>query len=138
MSHPCPHTLFNNKLIDFLDDLKGVIGHLPEYSVMASSARFLSQFQLRQNQNLFERFVAQPYGPSILARDECFLLEESFTGVTGGGSNNAGVVSLIKCVWKSLSQADRESIWAHMHVLIVLNERCIQCMQQQRGLAGRS
>lgn len=121
--HTCPFTLFNNKLIDFVDDLQGVIGHLPEYAVMSSSARFLAQFKLRQNQELFDRLVATPYGASILARDEHFLLEETFDDIGGGGSS-AGVVSLIKSVWKSLTDADRESIWAHMHVLIVLNGRC--------------
>ena len=124
MSRPCPVTLFNNKLTDFVDDLSGVLGHLPEYTVMSSSVRFLSQFQPRQNQDLFNRFVATPYGASVLKRDERFLLEERFQGAAGG-SNSEGVVSLIKSVWKSLPPADRESIWSHMHVLIVLNERCL-------------
>lgn len=124
MSRPCPVTLFNNKLTDFVDDLSGVLGHLPEYTVMSSSVRFLSQFQPRQNQDLFNRFVATPYGASVMKRDERFLLEERFQSAAGG-SNSEGVVSLIKSVWKSLPPADRESIWAHMHVLIVLNERCL-------------
>ena len=118
MQHPCPFTLFNNKLVDFLDDLKGVIGHLPEYSLMASSARFLAQFQLRQNHELFARYVVEPYGASIMARDESFLLGESF------GMSGASVVTLIKSVWGGLDASDRDSIWSHMHVLMFLSKRC--------------
>ncbi len=121
MSNPIaasPFALFNNKLIDFVDDLGGVLGHLPEYTVLSSSGRFLAQFQVRQNHELFERYVAVPYGASILTRDETFLLEEAkFAG-------NAGIVSLIKSVWRSLPAADRDSVWAHLHVLMVLGERC--------------
>jgi hypothetical protein len=121
---PCPWTLFNAKLIDFVDDLQGVLGHLPEYTVFASSARLLSQFQLRQNQGMFDRYVAKPYGAFIVARNEAFLLDQDFSDVTGGGSQNDGIVSLLKSVWTSLPQEDKESIWAHMQVLLVLNDRC--------------
>ena len=120
-SKPCPWTLFNSKLIDFVDDLQGVLGHLSEYSIFSSSARFLAQFQLRQNQDIFDRFVAKPYGSLIVARDEAFLLEQDFSGVAGC---NDGIVSLLKTVWTSLPQEDRDSIWSHMQVLIVLNDRC--------------
>jgi hypothetical protein len=113
-----PHQLFNNKLIDFLEDLEGVVGHLPEYAVLVSSAKFLAQFKPSQNQELFASYVRQPYGASILARDEAFLLEEKFS------ASKADVVSLLKNVWSTLRPEDKESVWAHMHVLVVLCDRC--------------
>lgn len=110
--------VFNNKLIDFVDDLKGAIGHLPEYSLISSSATFLAKFQERQNYAMFDRYIAQPYGESILARDEAFLLTQNYS------NSNGGIVDLIKGVWKDLPAGDRESVWAHLHVLLVLAARC--------------
>ena len=117
----CPWTLFNRKLLEFVDDLQSVLGHLSEYTMFASTARLLSQFQLRQNQDFFERFVAKPYASMIAAKDEAFLLDEDFASIAGNGN---GIVSLLKSVWTSLPQGDRDSIWAHMQVLVVLNGRC--------------
>ena len=113
-----PYVLFNNKLMDFLEDLKGVIGHLPDYTILVTSAKFLAQFKEKQNQELFDRFVVQPYGPLIVARNEAFLLEEKYS------NSKADIVSLLKNVWTTMQDADKESVWAHMHVLVVLSDRC--------------
>ena len=113
-----PHVLFNNKLMDFLEDLSSVIGHVPEYKVLTASAKFLSGFQKTQNQELFDRYVVEPYGEFILARDEAFLLEEGF------GDASGNVVTLLKSVWTTISSADKDSIWSHFHVLMMLNIRC--------------
>ena len=112
-------TTFNNKLIDFADDLSGVIGHLPEYGLLTSSVRFMAQFNVRQNQQFYDQYVGRPFGASILARDEKFFLEEASFEADQGN-----LVALIKSVWRSLSKADQDSIWQHMQVLVVLSERC--------------
>jgi hypothetical protein len=114
-----PYAMFNNKLVDFLEDLKGVIGHLPDYTILLSSAKFLAQFKERQNQELFERYVNQPYGSLIVARNEAFLLDEKYS------NSKSDIVSLLKNVWATMQDADKESVWAHMHVLVVLSQRCL-------------
>ncbi len=117
-SHTEMIAMFNNKLLDFVDDLGAVIGHVPEYKLIATSIKFLSQFQVTQNQSVFDRYVAAPYGEFIRGKDEAFFLEEQYTDASGG------VVSLLKGVWGTIGDEDKESIWAHLHVLLVLNERC--------------
>ena len=117
-SHEGMIAMFNNKLLDFVDDLGGVIGHVPEYKLIATSAKFLAKFQEAQNQSVFDRYVAQPYGDFIRSKDEAFFLEEQYTDVSGG------VVSLLKGVWRSIGDEDKEAIWAHLHILLVLSERC--------------
>ena len=114
------YSAFNNKLLDFIDDLKPLLGNLPEYNVIQSSVKFLSKFQEEQNCALFEQFVVVPYGPQIKSRDEAFLLNQDYMN-SGGASS---VVDLIKGVWTSLVQKDRDSIWAHMNVLVLLSEKC--------------
>lgn len=117
-SHSDNIALFNNKLLDFVDDLGCVIGHVPEYKLIATSAKFMAQFQEAQNQSVFDRYVARPYGALIRDKDEAFLMDEKYTDASGG------VVALLKGVWGTLAAEDKESIWAHLHVLLVLNERC--------------
>lgn len=116
-----PYAMFNNKLGDFLDDLRSVIGHLPEYTVLTSSVQFLSKFQEEQNCVLFDRYVVAPYGDQIRNRDEAFLLGEQYSA-----NANSGIVYMLKSVWRSLPDQDKSSVWDHMHVLLLLSERCMR------------
>lgn len=122
------HAVFNAKLIDFLEDLRGILGSLPDYKVLVSSARLMAQFQERQNAKLFNAYVTVPYGTQILARDEAFFVcrdYDEFVNKTASSSKNTGdVVQLLKGVWNTLPQEDRDSIWAHLHVLVTLSSRC--------------
>ena len=112
------HAMFNNKLKEFIDDLGCVLGHVPEYKMIKTSASLLCQIQPTQNQIVFNQYVAQPYGNFIRAKDEAFFLEEQYTDVSGG------VVALLKSVWATLCKSDQESIWDHMRILLILNDRC--------------
>lgn len=125
MSSTSTFELFNNKLSEFIEDLRGVLGTLPEYKMIASSSRLLSQVQVRQNCNLFYQYVVIPYGEQIMARDEKFLLDHDFTKEASEAGSGAGVVDLLKKVWTSMSLDDRESVWGHLGILIVLSRRCL-------------
>ena len=112
---------FNNKLFDFLDDLKSVIGELPEYGILSSSARLLGAMNPSRNRQVFATVVVSKYGERIVARDESFFLDTEFTGVSGSGTPN--VVDMLKNVWGQLCAADKEAIWDHLNVLVALNAR---------------
>ena len=38
-----PYCMFNRKLIDFIADLKPIIGHMPEYALVLSSVKMLDK-----------------------------------------------------------------------------------------------
>ncbi len=114
--------LFNRKLDAFVSDVRPLVGHMPEYTTAASSIRLLASLEPRKNQDLFDTFVARPYEDRILARDEAFFMDHADLGA---GASNAGVVQLLKNVWaQSLAPQDKDAVWAHLQVLIVLNRRC--------------
>ena len=113
-----PHELFNRKLIDFLTDLCPVIGKLPEYSLALASAKMIAVADVRQNQLMFDSFVAVPFDEKITARDESFFMTE-YTDPT-----NVGMVQLLKVAWSTMQDSDHEAVWSHLQVLVVLNRRC--------------
>jgi hypothetical protein len=114
-------TLFNRKLIDFIADLKPIIGHVSEYSVVSASAKLMSQLDERKNQQFFDQYVAGPYEAKIAARDSAFFMAEDYDGV-----DDLGLVQLLKRTWSSLSPDDQVAVWDHLQVLLVLNRRCKQ------------
>ena len=131
-SHIDAWDLFNRKLSAFLGDLRPLVGTVPEYAVASSSVRMLAQMEPRKNQELFDAYVAQPYEERIIAKDEAFFLEHDETAL-GGGADNVGVVQLLRQVWQGLSAADKDAVWAHLQVLVVLNRRCRTARSAQRA-----
>jgi hypothetical protein len=117
--------LFNNKLADFLEDLKGVLGHLPEYRLLCSSSRLLTQMDVRRNCAMFVTYVGSPYGDQIMAKDEEFLLSHDFMDAPGAKEceSAGGVVELIKGAWKTMSPQDKESVWGHLAILVVISRK---------------
>ena len=113
-----PHDLFNRKLIDFLADLRPVIGTLPEYSLALASAKMIAAADVRQNQIMFDSFVAAPFEEKITTRDESFFMKE-YTDPT-----NVGMVQLLKAAWSTMQPSDHDAVWSHLQVLVVLNRRC--------------
>lgn len=114
-----PHELFNRKLADFLEDLHCVVGHLPEYTLLSSSVKWLTQYDPARNQQLFDMYVSSQYEDYIMRRDEQFFLSTEYSGVS-----DMNLVHLLKSVWSTLSEPDRDAIWVHLRVLAVLNRRC--------------
>lgn len=113
-----PAELFNRKLIDFLTDLRPVIGTLPEYTLALASAKMMAAADVRQNQLMFDTYVITPYEQRILSRDETFFMEQY------DDPTNVGLVQLLKAAWSTMSPCDRDAVWSHLQVLVVLNRRC--------------
>lgn len=118
------YSMFNRKLTDMLEDLAECFPTVPEFSMAISPpARLLLSLDPRQAQRLFQDYVAQPYETYILSRDEAFLLSQDNFGPVGA-LNMGDIVALIKRVWQEASAENKDAIWRHLHVLVVLNRRC--------------
>lgn len=115
--------IFNNKLLDFVDDLRHVVGHLPEYGLLRTGARMLSETAPAQNQVLFDKYVAAPYLPHILEQDSTFFMQHDSYEIPQTAAN-AGIVPILKQVWRGLTDKDQTMIWRHLKLLAVLNSRC--------------
>ena len=116
-----PFKLFNRKLLDFIKDLEPVIGHLPDYGVFSGMAKLLSRVDEDRNHTFFVAHVVEPYAAQIAAKDESFFLAESYAPP---GSPDSSLVIMLKGIWGSLTPAEKEAIWAHMHLLVELSSAC--------------
>lgn len=128
-----PWELFNRKLDAFVSDVRPLIGHLPEYSAAQSSVRMLANIDPRKNQEVFNRAIATKYEAQILAKDETFFLSAS--DLTS--AKHSGIVALVRDIWgEQLAESDKGAIWAHLHVLVALNRRCVLARANALGSGG--
>lgn len=115
--------LFNRKLIDMLEDLASCFPSVTEFSMALSPpARMLLTMDPRHGQQMFSTFVVRPYENHIMSKDEAFLMNQESFGPKG--LVGVDIVNLIKRVWREASARDKDAIWRHLHVLIVLSRRC--------------
>lgn len=119
------YNMFNRKLTDMLEDLAACFPTVTEFSMAISPpARMLLSMDPTQGQRMFQEYVAMPFESHILSRDEAFLMSQEQFG-PAGAPVVGDIVALIKRVWSGASMENRDAIWKHLHVLIVLNRRCI-------------
>jgi len=115
------YTLFNNKLCDFFEDLYNVIGHLPEYSILTSSATLLSKIDPSQNHKFWVQHVESHYGEKIAARDESFFLQNDYSTHLEPGCTSPDIVTMLKHTWGTLSEDDKTAVWDHLDVLLKIS-----------------
>jgi hypothetical protein len=119
-----PYELFNRKVLDFVEDLEPLLRHLPEYKLLSASTQWMRALDARQNQRIFLEWVAAPFGEQIRARDEGFFLRADVDREHVNASG-IGVVNMLRDVWRGLSDGDKDAIWCHLQVLLVLSDRCV-------------
>lgn len=128
-----PWDLFNRKLDAFVSDVRPLIGHLPEYTAAQSSVRLLASIDPRKNQEVFNRAIASKYEAQILAKDETFFLSAS--DLTS--AKHSGIVALVREIWGAqLAEHDKDAVWAHLHVLVALNRRCVAARPSSSAAAS--
>jgi hypothetical protein len=121
-----PVKMFNEKLLDFIEDLRPVLSTIPEYTLMSSSVKWLGRFEPAKNSQIFHQYLVVPFGDHIANEDEEFFLESGSVSLGGTGvSDGMGLLSLLRSVWRSkLVDTDKKAIWMHLRVLVALSGRC--------------
>lgn len=123
------YALFNNKLCDFFEDLKGVIGNLPDYDWMTSSAELVSTIDPSQNHKLFVSHVENLYASHIIDRNESFFLNNEYNEIDRDQMSSPNMISLLKHIWCSLNDADKMAVWDHLEMLLKISHY----VHQKRG-----
>lgn len=119
-----PIELFNLKFSEFLEDL---VASYPDETDLQAMHNMLSWTVKMMGPNvpqeMFNLCVAIPYGEKIMAKNESFFLEECEYDTRYADIN---IINKLKAKWKNLSADNREVVWKYMHVLMLLNTKCIQ------------
>jgi len=115
--------LFNRKLNDFLEDLEAIgIRSVADYPLLKASCQLLASVDKARPADMFLRYVVGPYEDQIVRRNEDFFLKETYKSV----SADMAIVNAIKQIWSTLDLHNKDAIWQHMLVLMVLSKKCVE------------
>jgi hypothetical protein len=116
------YSIFNTKLADFLEDVEPIIGHLSEYTVIKSTVALMTRMSPSNNHVAFMYYVGNAYGEKLKSHDESFFIETDYT-VYDEYVSTPDIISLLKRMWLNLSVQDKNAVWDHLDVLILVSEQ---------------
>lgn len=112
--------IFNNKLMEFLNELKIVLPELKELMTYEGLTLSAIMFDRTLPYKTFTENVLYPYGSYIENKDEKFLLENEYNI-----DIDNKFIDMIKRVWKDLDEENKQAIWTYMKLLIAINKKIL-------------
>lgn len=115
--------IFNSKLIGFFEDLAETF---PEEKDIKSALEML-QFAKKSTPTMilamFVEYVQKPLHDSIMKEDETAIIEFARASITAQFNEISPALMIFDKHWATLSDANRQAIWKHLKVLVLLAER---------------
>jgi len=115
--------VFNSKLIGFFEDLAETF---PEEKDIKSALEML-QFAKKSTPTMilamFVEYVQKPLHDSIMKEDENAIIEFARASINTQFNEISPALMIFDKHWVNLSDANRQAIWKHLKVLVLLAER---------------
>ena len=111
--------LFNKKLMGFVEDLLLLCPNMAEFVLFKTTLSITASMTPKLPQQVFHSTVTEKYSECITNKSEDVLLNESYTDIT----DDLNIIDKIKHIWKTLTDENKNAIWQHLQVLLVLSNR---------------
>lgn len=126
------HTIFNEKLDEFLKDIINGFPKTQEYeNIIAEFKTLKSGVNLMKNvdstkpQEFFREYIVAKYRDIIIKEDEQFFLaQEDYNIVSKRMEYWMDFINKIKKAWRQMDNNTRVIIWKYFKVLIILSDKC--------------
>jgi hypothetical protein len=123
--------LFNKHADEFCRDLVSTFPEVSEFKQLKSALLLVKNLDERKPQEVFVKFLTQDIRNSILTKDEAFFLTEVHNHKhiikhveEVDGSQWDGIVDMLRELWGTLDESNKDVIWKYFHVLVAISDKC--------------
>lgn len=123
--------LFNAKAEEFCKDLVSTFPEVNEFKRLKTALMLLTNIDERKPHEIFNRFMIDQFRDRILNKDETFFMNEVhehshvIQHIPGADESQWDrIVDLLRSLWSSLTEDNKETIWKYFHVLIAVHDKC--------------
>lgn len=116
-----PYKEFNAHVKEFVRELDRTFD-VWCFKFMMAGYKMLKSMHKSLPHKYFQEFVYLPHGKGIKQCDETSFFDPAYQPPPL--YNN--MVESLKGIWKGLDDQTKQTIWKHLNVLCILNERCIE------------
>lgn len=118
---------FNEKTDEFIKDLTTSFPDIEQFRYFKSGFTMLKNFDPKSPQRIFNTYISTSYRDYILNRDESFFLDHDINVNASERKEYWNeFISYIKEIWKGLDESNKDVIWKYFHVLLILNDKCME------------
>jgi hypothetical protein len=95
------------------------------FKMMLAGYKILKTMKKSLPHKYFQEYVYIPHAEGIKKRDDAYMLSYEPPKLY------ASLVKTLREMWIQQDQATKNTIWDHLNVLLVLNEKCIEYRKQK-------
>ena len=115
---------FNTKLTEFLSDLVVCFPDAKDLKMFRSGLQLAINMNPTLPQKVFDEHMTEAYEKSILDRDDSFFLHEDYSHITETHNVDLDIINMLKGMWHTLDETNKNAVWKYMQVLVLLNRKC--------------
>jgi hypothetical protein len=115
--------LFNNKLISFFEDLVETFPEERDIKLAIDTLQGAKKINPRLILDLFMEFVTKPLKEHILAENEVAVIAFAKVAIQTQFNEISPALMIFDKYWPSMSDSNRDAIWKHLKVLVLLSEK---------------
>jgi hypothetical protein len=115
--------IFNSKLIGFFEDLAETFPEEKDIKSALEMLQFAKKSTPKMILDMFVEYVQKPLHDSIMAEDENAIIAFARASITSQFNEISPALMIFDKHWGTLSDANRQAIWKHLKVLVLLAER---------------
>ena len=114
---------FNTKLIDFFTDLNETYPEERDIKYALEAIQGLAKINPKMILDLFYEYVYLPMGEAIKREDEEFVISSAKSTIKQQYNEMHASLLIFDKYWPDMSDNNRQAIWSHMKVLVILCEK---------------
>mgnify|MGYP003704893461 CR=1 FL=1 len=119
------YDLFNTKVEEFGKELITSFPNIKQFATFKSGFTFLKNLDVKKPQEIFNTYIYSEYKTQILNRNEEFFLKNNIKISSSRVEYWFDFIDHIRGIWKDLDDENKDVIWKYFHLLITLNEKCV-------------
>jgi hypothetical protein len=115
--------MFNNKLIGFFEDLADSFPEEKEIKAALEAIQGAKKINPRLILDMFVEYVERPLHDAIMKEDEGIVIDFAKKSISNQFNEISPALMIFDKHWPNLSEQNREAIWKHLKVLVLLAEK---------------
>lgn len=124
-----PYTSLNKQIKTFCRECERSFPDVWCFKAMTAGYKFLKTMNKKLPQKYFHDMFYVPHGEAIKRRDDSTIFSESYQPPI----LYASIINTLKSTWQGLDNQTKDTIFDHVHVLMSLNEKCVEYSEAKKA-----
>lgn len=117
-----PYKAFNTQLKEFIRELDRIYENESCFKFIIAGYKVLKTMKKSLPHKYFQEMVNIPHGEYLRNKDDSSVFSETYVPPP----LYANIVNRLRDLWKTMDPGTKETVWNYIHVLLALNDKCIE------------